>query len=116
MHIDDLVTVVGEHVLAPQRLPAELHHLTRHVRTSHRNHFDRQRKAAEHIDHLALIDDTDEATRCRRDDLLAGQCATAALDESTVPIGLVCAINVEFKIARPVEVDHLDTDRTQTGG
>ena len=43
-----------------RRLATELHKLARDVRACHRDHLDRQRKLAEHVDPLGLIGDADE--------------------------------------------------------
>src|SRR5262249_43685572 len=80
MHIEDHVAVVGHDALAPFWRSAKLAKLARHVIARHRNHFDWQRKAAEHGDPFTRIRDADEATRYRGDDLFARQRGATALD------------------------------------
>ena len=65
--VEDHVAVVGGEALAPRRLPAQPHELARDVAARHRDHLDRQRKAAQHGDQLRLVADADElAARPRR--------------------------------------------------
>ena len=80
VYVENEVAVVGEESGAldgrPPRRPS-----SRDIAARHRDDFDRQRKLAEPLDELALIDDADEAPCGGGDDLLAGEGAAAALDE-----------------------------------
>ncbi len=61
----------------------------------HRDHLDRQREGAEHVDQLALVGDADEALGEVGDDLLARQRGAAALDHAAAPVDLVGAVDVD---------------------
>ncbi len=68
-------------------LPGELHHL------------DRQRKAAEAVDDLALVADGDHALRGVGDDLFPEQAGAAALDHVEVAVDFVGAVDGQVDLA-----------------
>ena len=98
--VEDEVAVVGLKPLAQPRRATESGQPARDLCPGHRDHFDRQRKAAERIDQLALVGDADEGTRDRGDDLFARERATAALDHRKSVIDLVGAVDVDRKLLR----------------
>ena len=67
----------------------------RDLRRRHRDHLDRQRKAAEPLDPLRVVGDADEALGQVGDDLLARQRRAAALDHAAGAVDLVGAVDVD---------------------
>ena len=65
-------------------------------------------------DQLGIVDDADEAARRGGDDLLAGQCRAAALDETQLRIGLVGAVDVHVEVADRVQIQDFDAVLLQT--
>ena len=57
---------------------------------------------------FARVDDADEHARCRRDDFFAGQRGAAALDQATIRVTLVGAVDVQRNVADRVEIEHGD--------
>jgi hypothetical protein len=93
--VEDLVAIVGREAQAQDRLAAEADEPPRDQRARHRDHLDRQRKAAEDRDQLGVVDDADETAAGRGDDLFPGQRAASALDQGQVAGSLVSAVHVE---------------------
>ena len=87
---------------------------TRDQAACHRNHFDRQGEFAEHVDLLGGIDDAYELVAGLGDDLLAGQCRAAALDQALVRIAFVGAVDIKRQRPGGVEVEHFDAVAAQT--
>src|SRR5690606_3037326 len=95
--VQDDVAIVGGGALPPYRLAAgELDQFARDQAARHRDHLDRQREPAQHIDPLGRVDDAHELPAGLGDDLLAGQGRPAALDQAVRRIALVGAIHVEL--------------------
>src|SRR5690606_29414726 len=107
-HVQDPVAVVGDQALAPDRLAAQVGNRPRHQAACHRDHLDRQRELAQHLDLLGLVDDADELLAGLGDDLLAGERAAAALDQAVPGIALVGAVDVQLQRPDRVEVEHRD--------
>ena len=84
MHVEDVIAVVGDHLLAPHRPAAQACELAAHVAARHRDDFDGQGERAQGIDQLALVGDADEAARGGGDDLLARERGAPTLDELRV--------------------------------
>jgi len=116
VHVEDLVAVVGDEPLAIDRLSAQGDQLSGDIRARHRNHLHRQRKFAEHVHQLGFVGDADEAPRCGGHDLLARQRAPTTLDQASVTIRLVGAVDVQVQIAGRVEVEYVDTVTAQPRG
>ena len=116
MHVQNHVTVVGDHTFPVHRVAAQLHQLASHVAACHRNHFHGQRETAQYRNELAGIGDTDEGARHSGDDLLAGQGRAAALDQVQVGIALVGAVHIELQLAHTVELVHRNPMVLQTLG
>ena len=70
-------------------------------REAERNHLNRQRKAAQHIDPFGVVSDHNHAIGGCRHDLLPEQCPAAALDQVERGIDLVGAVNRQIE---PVDV------------
>jgi succinyl-CoA synthetase beta subunit len=113
VHVEDHVAVVGDEVRPQFRMAAQVPQGPRHQTARHGNDFDRERVGAEHVDHLARIDDADELLGRGRHDLLAGERAAAALDHLPRPVHLVRAVDVEQHAGRRIEFDHGDAVRLQ---
>src|SRR2546429_9740546 len=75
------------------------------VAPTYRNVLDWQRVADKHAHQLRLIDDAHETLRHRRDDLLPGQRAAAALDHRTVRGGFVGAVDVDGELVDAGQLD-----------
>ena len=108
MGVDDPVAAIGDKNVAVLAFPQ--HHLPGNPafgkRACHgatgrgeteRNHLDRQRKAAEHIDPFGLVRDHDHAIGGGRHDLFPEQRAAAALDEVERAVDLVGAVDGEIE-------------------
>ena len=104
MHVENDVAVVGQHAFAVHRVAAQFHQLARHMTARHRNDFHRQREGAQHRYQLAGVGDADEGLGHGGDDLLAGQCGAAALDQVQAFVALVGAVDVELQLGGAVEV------------
>ena len=109
MDIEDLVAVVGHDPLALDRVSAEPHQLAGDVGARHRDHFDRQREAAEHVG-TSLESST---MHTKRRDAAATifsrvSARAAALDESQLRIGLVGAVDVQVEVADGVQIQDFD--------
>ena len=83
------------------------------IAARHRDHFDRQRELAEHVDALGSVDDADECFRHGGDDLLARQRAAAALDQMLAGIALVGAVDIDRNRFDVVEIEHRDAALAQ---
>lgn len=66
-------------------------------------HFHRQRKGAQGLDVLGGVGNHDHAVACDRDDLLAQQRGTAALDEAQASIDLVGPVDGEIEFGQVFE-------------
>src|SRR2546421_2523960 len=108
LDIEDDVAIVGNEVRAQLRVTAELDQLLRGEAAGHGNHFDRQRKVAQHADQLRLVDDADEFLCHRGDDLFPRQRAAAALDHRAVLGHLVGAVDVDGQHVDRGELEHGD--------
>ena len=115
MYIQDLIAVVGREALAQPRRAAQRSQLARYVGAAHRNHFDRQREAAQHLDPLAGISDADETLGHGRHDLLARQSPAPALDHRQAGVDLIGAVHVHRHRRHVVQVDHRQAPLAQAG-
>jgi hypothetical protein len=95
VHIEDLISVVGDIARSQNRPSADGGELSDYQSARHGNDFDRQRVGAQGEDQFRGIDDADEDPGACRDDLLAGQGTAAALDELAGRVGLIRAIDME---------------------
>ena len=116
VNVENAVAVVGGDPLAQNGVAPELYQFAGHVTAGHGNHFDRQGEGAEGGYPFALIGDTDEFLRHRRDDLLPGQRSAAAFDELQRLVALVRAVDVELEAVHGIEVIHRDALPAQTLG
>ncbi len=66
VHIEDVVAVVGDDPGPIHGLATELREFARHQWARHRDHFHRQREAAEAVDQFGFVGDADEAAGPRR--------------------------------------------------
>src|SRR5690606_19893803 len=106
VHVEDDVAVVGYHAFTPHRITAEFDDLARHVAARHRNHFHRQREAAEYIHPLAAIGDTHEFPGRGSDDFFTRQRCATALDELQVFVALIGTVDIDVHAADAVELHH----------
>src|SRR3569623_1130447 len=105
-HVEDEIAVVGGEALTQYGLAAELYEFARDVAARHGDHLDGQWKGAEHVHEFGFVGDADEFLGDRRHDLLARECAAAALDEMEILGGLVGAVHIEGHVVDVVEVEH----------
>ena len=104
MHVENHVTVIGDHAVAVHRVAAELDDLPGHMAAGHGNDLHRQRKLAEGGYQLALIGNADEGAGYRRDDLFPGQGRATALDQLQMLVGLIGTIHIEIQSGHAVQV------------
>ena len=60
VHVEDAIAVICGDAFTQYGLAAECDDLPRHIGACHRDHLDRQREAAQHIDQFAVVHDADE--------------------------------------------------------
>src|SRR5690606_28029726 len=114
VHVGPEVAVVGHHALAPRRLAAGPgQDLAPDQAARHRDHLDRQREPAQHVDLRGRVDDADECLAGLGDDLLAGQRRAAALDQAAPWIAFVGTVDVQRQRAGGIEVEDLDAEPAQ---
>jgi len=114
--VEDQIAVVGLVVLAQYRVRTALQHLAPDVAPRHRDHFDRQRKLAEHRHQFRGVANAHELLRHRGDDLLARQRAAAALDHVQVLGHFVGTVDIDIERVHAVQVEHADAVRLQPLG
>src|SRR3569833_1237262 len=105
-YIEDEIAVVGGVALTQHGLAAVLYEFARDVGARHGEHFDGQWKGAEDVHEFGFVGDADEFLGDRRHDLLARECAAAALDQMEVLGGLVGAVHIEGHVVVVVEIEH----------
>ena len=115
VHVEDHVAVVGHEAGTQHWPPAQLAHFAGDVFARHRNHFDRQRKAAQLVDELARVGDAHETPRDGRDDLLARERAAAAFDHRQATVHFVGAVDVDRDVVDVVEIEHRKAQLAQPG-
>src|SRR5581483_11443315 len=113
VNVEDVIAIVGDASLPPDRSSSEGDELTCDERARHGNDFDREWELAEPIDDLAVVHDANELRRSGRYDLLASQCGAPTLDELTGTRRLVGAIDIEPESVDLVQIEYLDTDPLQ---
>src|SRR6185437_14397626 len=92
--VEDHVAVVGDEACTQLGVSAELDQFVRHMALGYRDHFDRQRKVAEHADQLGLVDDAYVLRGDRGDDLFPRQRAAAAFDHRAVGGGFIGPVDI----------------------
>ena len=103
MDVENVIAVVGNETLAPDRLTPHLEHTSGDELLRHWQDFDWQREPAEHTDELGVVDDTDEASSRAGEDLLASQCAASAFDELQVLVAFIGAVDVDVQVTGLVQ-------------
>src|SRR5690606_6586004 len=99
--IDDLVAVVGDKAFAVNRITSQLHNGPRHVTSRHWYYFHRQWKFTEGGNVFAFVCNTDKFPGYRCNDLFAGQCAAAPLDQVQLRIRLGRTVNINRHLSHP---------------
>ncbi len=81
MHIKNVIAVISDEALSPNRLTAQIEELTSDELLRHRQNLDRQWKRAQHADQLGVIHDADKAPRGACEYFLSRQRAATTLDQ-----------------------------------
>src|SRR5690348_11042444 len=109
VHIENDVAVVGDESFPQDGLPAEPHDLPGHVTPGHRNDLDRKREFTKYPDELAFVSDANEFPRHCRNDLLARQRPSAALDHIQMFGNFIGAIYINRDVVHTVQIHDLDS-------
>ena len=108
VHIENRIAVVADETFAQARHATQLRDRPCHLSAGHRDHFDRQRKATQHIHQLGPIDNAHEALGNLGDDLFPSQRPAATLDQRKLRVHLVCAVNIDRQRLHGINREHGD--------
>ena len=97
--VENVIAVISNKALAPYRLSTHLQHASGDHFLCHWQHFDRQRKLSKHANQLRVVDDANEASGRRCEDLFASQRTTATFDQLQVLIAFIRSVYIEIDIA-----------------
>ena len=106
MNIQNNVAVVSDDALTPYGLATQIDQFAGHMTAGHGYDLYRKREGTQRIHPLALIGDTNEALRDRRNDFLPGQCCTAALDQLQAMVGFISTNDIQVNAGCGIQINN----------